>query len=160
MGPCHPVGEQPPPSLPAIRQLLQQETNQWVQVNICRKKSLCGTRAVEWTRWKNVERPVEFLNLQNYHIVSSCQSLQYIFSSFFTLLASAFLRAGGEVAIISISLRETACVKGFVGQRESAGAGGLREQYRQISRGRIICASWEAGGRVGEGVRQMEGLAV
>lgn len=97
---------------------------------------------------------------QSPKLVSSCQSLQYIFSSFFTLLASAFLRAGGEVAIISISLRETACVKGFVGQRESAGAGGLREQYRQISRGRIICASWEAGGRVGEGVRQMEGLAV
>lgn len=38
--------------------------------------------------------------------------------------------------------------------------GGQREQYRQISRERIICAFWEGGGRVREGGRQMEGLAV
>ncbi len=30
----------------------------------------------------------------------------------------ASMGKGGEVAIMSISLRETACVKGFVGQRE------------------------------------------
>ena len=58
-------------------------------------------------------------------------------------------------------------MKGFVGQRgrerERTGVGGPREEYRQISRERIICASWEGGGKGGgvrEGVRQMEGLAV
>lgn len=109
-----------------------------------------------------VERPVEFLNLRNYNrrYCLLAKAFNVFFSSFFTLLASAFLRAGREVAIMSVSLRETACAKGFVGQRESAGVGGPRAEYRQIPRGRIICASWEGGGRVREGARQMEGLEV
>lgn len=45
-------------------------------------------------------------------------------------------------------------------KREGRGGRAEREEYRQISGERIICASWEGGGRAGEGARQMEGLAV
>lgn len=113
----------------------------------------------------DVERPVEFLNLLN----SNRTYLPKTFNAFFFFFPRKCLSAssGGKGSNHEhFSERETACVKGFVGQRgkESAGVGGPREEYRQISRERIIGASWEGGGREGgrvrEGVRQMEGLAV
>lgn len=62
---------------------------------------------------------------------------------------------------MSISPREAACVKGFIGQRERLkGWAGRERNTDKYLESELFVKPWEGGGRVREGVRQMEGLAV
>lgn len=110
-----------------------------------------------------VERPVEFLNLPRTTIELTVflPKPPAYFSSFFHSPGKClFLQVGRASNHEHFSMRDGMC-EGICGsERESTGVGGPREEYRQISGGRIIRASWEGGGSVREGGRQMEGLAV
>lgn len=90
--------------------------------------------------------------------------LPKFFFFFFSPLTSSrqvlFFKFGRGSNQKRFSERDGMCEGICRSERGSAGAGRLREQHRQISGGRIICASWEAARGVGQRRRQMEGLAV
>lgn len=141
----------------ATRQPLQQETNQWVQVNFCRKRSpVCNEGCLaEYTNasikaWYTPQSPKPPHNR-----LSSCQTIHYIFFPFHLFLGKYFFLSLGEVAIKNVSPREMGCAKGFVGQKEGvqgrAGWGSNTDKYLEgelyVHPGRLQGESGSEGGR-------------
>lgn len=154
MGPCHPVCEQPTPSLKATRQLLQQETNQWVQVNFCRKRStVCNEGCLaEYTNasikaWCTPQSPK-----LPHNRLSSCQTIQYIFSSLSPLPGKYFFFKFGRGSNQKrFSERDGMCEGICRSERGSAGWGSNTDKYLEgelyVHPGRLQGESGSEGGR-------------